>query len=140
MAEHRGKGGGPPRTRSIEFGAELPRPNVDGLFSKSDPLPPGQVAELHFEAGPKAPAVVTLAKSVTVLGRGEGIADVDVGDESASRRHATIVFRQGRFKLNDMGSTNGTFLNGELVGETELKSGDQIQIGTAVMRFELAKK
>ena len=80
-----------------------------------------------------------IKKPVTILGRGDMIADVDVGDESASRRHANVIYREGKFSLSDMGSTNGTFLNGELVGEAELKSGDQIQIGTAVMRFEIEK-
>jgi hypothetical protein len=139
MGHEQGKGG-PPRTRSIDFGQELPKPNIEGPYGKSDPLPKDQVARLCFEAGPRAPATVVVTKSVTILGRGQGIADVEVGDESASRRHAYIVYKNGRFTLNDMGSTNGTFLNGELVGETPLAHGDLIQIGTAVMRFELEKK
>jgi hypothetical protein len=140
MPERQRKGGGPPRTRSIDYGQELPRPNVADLYGKCDPLPKDEVARLHFEAGPKAPAVVTVTRSVTILGRGQGIADVEVGDESASRRHAYIVYRNGRYTLNDMGSTNGTFCNGDLVGETPLRSGDRIQIGTAVMRFEVKQR
>jgi len=83
---------------------------------------------------------VPMKGPVLVLGRGKGIADVDVGDESASRRHAYIAYRGGKFTLNDMGSTNGTILNGKVVGSSKLKNGDSIQIGTAVMRFEAVKR
>ncbi len=124
----------------MDYGQDLPKPNVKDLYSRGDPLPAGTLVRLHMEAGPRAPAVLPLTRPVTVLGRGEGIADVEVGDESASRRHAYIIHQQGEFRLNDMGSTNGTFVNGKLVGEARLKDGDRIQIGTAVMRLELRKK
>jgi len=135
MAENKG----PPRTRAIEHGQELPTPSAD-LYGKSDPLPEDKTAILHIEAGPRAPRNITIQKSVVVLGRGDRIADVDVGDESASRRHAFIAYRDGEFLLKDMGSTNGTVVNGEVVGDIVLKDGDQIEIGTAVLRFELKLK
>jgi pSer/pThr/pTyr-binding forkhead associated (FHA) protein len=122
-------------TRAIETGEALPKPSAAGLFGRSDPLPASVRAKLVIEAGPRAPATVPIDKSVVVLGRGGGIADVDVGDPSASRRHACITYRDGNFVLSDMGSTNGTVLNGETVGEAPLADGDQIQIGTAVIRF-----
>ena len=125
----------PPRTRAIEHGQELPRPNVD-LYGRSDPLPENERAVLYIEAGPTAPRTIPIQKSVVVLGRGDRIADVDVGDESASRRHAFIVYRDGEYVLKDMGSTNGTVLNGDVVGDSVLADGDRIQIGTAVLRFE----
>ncbi len=127
----------PPATRTIDFGQELPRPSV-GPYGKTDPLPKTLVARVHLEAGPHAPAVIAINKSVMIIGRGKGIADIDVGDESASRRHAYIVYRDGQFFLNDMGSTNGTFINGELVGSARLRDGAQFQIGTAIMRLEIS--
>jgi hypothetical protein len=140
MPDQQGKSGGPPRTRSVDFGQDLPKPDISDLYGKSDPLPKNLTARLHLEAGPCAPAVIQVTKPVVVLGRGEGIADVEVGDESASRRHAYIIYRDGGFSLNDMGSTNGTFLNGKIVGKAKLKDGDQIQIGTAVIRLEVKEK
>ena len=116
---------------------DLPKPGVPDLYGSSDPLPSHIVATLHLHAGPRAPSETRIIKPVTVLGRGERFADVDVGDGSASRRHAFIKFKDNAFWLNDMGSTNGTVLNGELVGEGKLKDGDEIQIGTAILRFEL---
>ena len=48
----------------------------------------------------------------------------------ASRRHASIGWRSGRVVLRDLGSTNGTFVNGErIAGEVPLASGDRIRIG-----------
>jgi pSer/pThr/pTyr-binding forkhead associated (FHA) protein len=48
----------------------------------------------------------------------------------ASRRHASVALRDGHVVLRDLGSTNGTFLNGERVaGEATLASGDRIRIG-----------
>lgn len=129
----------PPPTRIITHGQDLPPPDPN-LYGKTDPLPMNLSAVLHLEVGPNAPAAVPMTNAVMVLGRGEGIADVDVGDASASRRHAYIAHRGGKFMLHDMGSTNGTILNGKLVGKTPLKDGDQLQIGTAVMRFEVKKR
>jgi pSer/pThr/pTyr-binding forkhead associated (FHA) protein len=54
----------------------------------------------------------------------------------ASRRHASIAWRGGRPVLRDLGSTNGTFLNGERVqGERPLESGDRIMIGGVEIRY-----
>ena len=128
----------PPPTRAVMYGQDLPTPDAD-LYGKTDPIPTSMTVVVHMEAGPRAPSKFVMRSPVLVLGRGEGIADVDVGDDSASRRHAFIAHRGGKFTLNDMGSTNGTILNGQLVGKAALKSGDQIQVGTAVMRFEIKK-
>ena len=133
------KNDAPPPTRAVMFGQELPRPDAD-LYGKTDPLPMELKVRLHLESGPNAPAVAPMKGSVLVLGRGAGVADIDVGDESASRRHAYIAYRGGKLTLNDMGSTNGTYLNGKVVGSSRLKDGDEIQIGTAIMRFEVKKR
>lgn len=54
----------------------------------------------------------------------------------ASRRHASVAWRDDAVVLRDLGSTNGTFLNGERVsGETPLRSGDKIRIGGLEILF-----
>jgi pSer/pThr/pTyr-binding forkhead associated (FHA) protein len=54
----------------------------------------------------------------------------------ASRRHAIIAWQGGRVVLRDLGSTNGTYLNGERVeGEVPLESGDRITIGGVEIRY-----
>lgn len=65
-------------------------------------------------------------------------ADVRIEDRFASGIHARIHSSKGDYYLEDLGSTNGTYLNGSLVdGEAELHDLDQIRIGDTEFRFEL---
>ena len=64
--------------------------------------------------------------------------DVTVDDANVSRTHAEVRPRGGSWVLNDLGSTNGSRLNGHRVeGSEVLKPGDEIELGTTVLRFEL---
>ncbi|MGZ4176411.1 MAG: FHA domain-containing protein, partial [Solirubrobacteraceae bacterium] len=64
--------------------------------------------------------------------------DVTVDDPNVSRTHAEVRPRGGSWVLSDLGSTNGSRLNGRRVEGTEvLKPGDEIELGTTVVRFEL---
>lgn len=60
-----------------------------------------------------------------------------IDDPAASRRHVRITFHKGAYRWKDLGSTNGTLCNGVEVGEGDLKHGDKLQIGEAVIEFEL---
>jgi hypothetical protein len=65
-------------------------------------------------------------------------ADVRIEDRFASGIHARIYSRAGGYYLEDMGSTNGTYLNsGELRGESQLTDLDEVRIGDTQFRFEL---
>ncbi|WP_224243031.1 PAS domain S-box protein [Hyalangium gracile] len=77
-----------------------------------------------------------LAPGEHVLGRGSD-ADIRIDDHGVSRRHARIVRTpEGSCHVTDLGSTNGTYLNGVSVTSTELREGDRLQIGTGtVFRF-----
>ena len=64
-------------------------------------------------------------------------ADVQIEDRYASGIHARVFARGGRYFVEDMGSTNGTLLNGAtLRGEAELIDGDTVQIGDTEFRLE----
>ena len=64
--------------------------------------------------------------------------DVTVDDPNVSRTHAEIRPRGGSWVLTDLGSTNGSRLNGRRVeGSEVLKPGDEIELGTTVLQFEL---
>lgn len=66
-------------------------------------------------------------------------ADVRIEDRFASSVHCRVYNRGSVYLLEDMNSTNGTFLNGAQVkGEAELHDLDEISIGDTVFRFELA--
>jgi hypothetical protein len=55
--------------------------------------------------------------------------DLSLSDLSVSRRHARLVFRDGRWILQDLDSTNGTTVNGLRVGRCELRPGDRVMLG-----------
>ena len=79
-------------------------------------------------APPLAPVRLAPGREVT-LGRSPEC-DLQLPAADASRRHASVTWHGGRAVLRDLGSTNGTFLNGQRVaGETALAPGDRITIG-----------
>jgi hypothetical protein len=64
--------------------------------------------------------------------------DVTVDDPNVSRTHAEVRPRGGSWVVSDLGSTNGSRLNGHRIeGSEVLKPGDEIELGTTVLRFEL---
>jgi hypothetical protein len=66
-------------------------------------------------------------------------ADVPIDDRYASGVHARIFAQRGGYYVEDMNSTNGTFLNGDPVdGEIQLKPDDLVQIGDTEFRYEVA--
>ncbi|HUO75199.1 MAG TPA: DUF3662 and FHA domain-containing protein [Solirubrobacteraceae bacterium] len=76
------------------------------------------------------PAGVTLGRSRQC--------DVVLDDPNVSRQHAEIRPRGGSWVLSDLGSTNGSCLNGRRIdGPEVIKPGDEIELGTSVIRFEL---
>lgn len=60
-----------------------------------------------------------------------------ITDPAASRHHVEIVAHGAVFRWRDLGSTNGTILNGARMLEGELRHGDKITIGNTVIRFEV---
>ena len=81
---------------------------------------------------------VHLTDEEVVLGREED-ADIVIDDQRVSRKHCKIALTDGRYVLTDLGSSNGTFINGQKVTEKDLENGDKIQIGNTILQFEIAK-
>jgi pSer/pThr/pTyr-binding forkhead associated (FHA) protein len=77
-----------------------------------------------------------LDRSKLVLGRGPGV-DVAFDDAEMSRQHVSVEFTGGGFRLCDLGSTNGTLVNGTLVRARELAHGDRIELGQHVLQLRL---
>lgn len=71
-----------------------------------------------------------------ILGRVK--CDVVIDDTKASRRHARIIAEAGVLEIEDLGSSNGTFLNGVQIDRKVLRPGDRIQIGRTVITLEEA--
>lgn len=62
--------------------------------------------------------------------------DVVLTDPAVSRTHARVVFRGSSWIVQDLESTNGTFLNGARVGRSELRPGDRLVLGCEVLRVD----
>jgi anti-anti-sigma factor len=63
-------------------------------------------------------------------------AGVPLDDAEVSRRHAEVRFREGTYFVADLGSSNGTLLNGQPIqGEAVLTEGDVVQVGSATLTF-----
>ncbi|HIJ72620.1 MAG TPA: FHA domain-containing protein, partial [Candidatus Hydrogenedentes bacterium] len=71
-----------------------------------------------------------------VIGRGADC-DYQIMESSVSRRHVEIRARPGGFYWRDLGSANGTAVNGERLPAGELRHNDRIEVGNATLRFEL---
>ncbi|HXA08603.1 MAG TPA: FHA domain-containing protein [Chthoniobacterales bacterium] len=61
---------------------------------------------------------------------------IQIDDPSVSSRHARLLLTDGRYQLEDLGSTNGTRVNSELVTDTFLRIGDRIRFGKVEARYE----
>jgi hypothetical protein len=69
-----------------------------------------------------------------VIGRSSEL-DMVLVEDMVSRKHAKITVSQGKITIEDLGSTNGTFVNGEKVKQARLKEGDRILIGTSILKL-----
>lgn len=92
---------------------------------------------LVVKSGPNPGTPFDLTKEVTLLGR-DVTNDITLGDAEVSRQHARLTQTPGGYVLEDLGSTNGSFVNGErLVAPRVLASGDLIGMGENVtLSFE----
>jgi tetratricopeptide (TPR) repeat protein len=90
---------------------------------------------LHVVGGNDRGNKYDLQSPETRIGRGAD-QDVVLTDIAVSRRHVTIAQEGAVYRLRDLGSGNGTSVNGQRVDQWVLTSGDQIEIGNTVLRFE----
>ena len=94
------------------------------------------MARLIWRHPDGAPDTLALDDGEAVLGRGSGL-DFVVDRKSVSRRHARIQRRGDQFLIEDLGSTNGTLVNGlRIKAPTLLNGGDVVQIGDEFLEFD----
>jgi ABC transport system ATP-binding/permease protein len=89
-------------------------------------------ARVTITAGPDSGKTLELTQSELVIGRTPP-ADLVISNPEISRRHARILLQQGSCVLEDLGSSNGTFVNGQRLSAPQpLADGDEILLGTQV--------
>ncbi len=85
-------------------------------------------------SGPLRGAIFRLGQEEVTVGR-QPSNHLCIGDVSVSRFHCVIKVEDGRYKVKDLNSHNGTLVNGNAVSESFLKTGDQLAIGDTVFEF-----
>lgn len=115
---------GPGRKRKPE---PPPRPRVAEPATKPKPRKAPNEIVVHPPEG--EPQVFALQVRTITLGRGDTVT-VDLDDVYVSDEHAAIAVEDDVWVVRDLGSTNGTFLNGARVNQpTPLSAGDQVRLG-----------
>ncbi|MBF6591954.1 MAG: FHA domain-containing protein, partial [Ktedonobacterales bacterium] len=86
---------------------------------------------------PLAGRAYRLHQDMTSLGRTTGN-DVLIPDGTVSRHHARLTFQAAAWVIEDLDSSNGTWVNGARIQRpTELEHGDEVRLGDEVLTFEL---
>jgi diguanylate cyclase (GGDEF)-like protein len=108
-------------TRRLELGAREPL----SVHENSRPC-------ILVMAGAGIGSVHRLRSGETFIGRSQS-AGLRITEDGVSRRHARIFFDRGRVTIEDLGSANGTFVNGIRVDRIPLSDGDRIRIGVGTL-------
>lgn len=123
--------------------AEKPRGRVDNplervtkldLDSFSQPATTTDRACIVVIYGPELGKRAPLGVSTFEIGRSSR-SDLPIDQESISRHHARITWDGNRHFIEDLGSTNGTFVDDQTVKRQALKDGDQIKIGRSILKY-----
>ncbi|HEX5740750.1 MAG TPA: DUF3662 and FHA domain-containing protein [Pilimelia sp.] len=112
--------------------APAPHQSYGGGYDGGGYAAPGGGARLVAGDGRSYP----LQAGSTVIGRGDQ-ATLRLPDVGISRRHARLDFDGTQAVLTDLGSTNGTMVNGQRVSAVSLNPGDMIQLGTTTLTFRV---
>ena len=95
---------------------------------------PGRLVRMN---GPHQDRRLELPGPICILGR-DPSASVRLEEESVSKQHARLTFTDGTFSIEDLESSNGTFVNGRRVHQrSDLRPGDLIRLGAVILKLEV---
>ena len=86
--------------------------------------------------GNKAGTTYHITQKLTTIGR-TGDVDIKIDDDALSRCHAAITYNNMEFRIKDLGSANGTILNGSEVKEYALRNNDKVIVGETMLQFTI---
>jgi pSer/pThr/pTyr-binding forkhead associated (FHA) protein len=119
--------GSPDRTRS-----------ATDIIDQDLRLPPGMHAVVECVAGADAGKTYRFTRGNVTIGRKTG--EIPLTDLEISRRHAVIeLFGRDMIFLRDLGSTNGTYHNGQRVTVSRLRTGDTVGVGRSVLKLKIRR-
>ncbi len=120
--------------------SEAPQTTLVAASSRrSEPISP-RLRLLRTPSAEGIGRIFLLEKSEIFIGRGAQEVEVRLEDDGISRKHAKLIAQpDGQYRLVDLGSRNGTFVNGRRIEEAVLNDGDRIQMGTLTsLKFTLS--
>lgn len=125
----------------ITSGPVFPPPQ-DSLLTPT-PVAPiaragGDLGHLVVKSGHNVGQVFTFARILTRIGKKENC-DIRLQDQTLSREHANIQWEHHHFVLHDMGSANGTWVNGRQIQAQPLRDGDTLEMGDTHFIFKWTK-
>jgi predicted Zn finger-like uncharacterized protein len=95
-------------------------------------MPAGKRLSLAIIDGPDSGSVFRMEKPRVTIGRSDS--DMNLNDTEASRQHAAVEIRDTEYSVNDLGSTNGTLVDGSKIsGPTELTDKGEFQVGSSTI-------
>ncbi len=97
--------------------------------------PPGGATAI-VRTGFYAGLEVSIDRERIVIGRGRN-ADLALAEATISRAHAAVGYHENGFYVEDLGSTNGTLVNGARIRKQSLKNDDEIRMGKLVIQVSL---
>jgi pSer/pThr/pTyr-binding forkhead associated (FHA) protein len=114
----------PEMQKSIEI-------TVSRKTARLQPLPEGVTAQLLFDD-----RRISITKSLTIIGRVNDVSDIAFpDDDQISRAHAAVAFVNGEFVIEDLDSTNGTFLQGKRVKRAALGPNAEVRVGRRTFKL-----
>jgi hypothetical protein len=134
-----------PRSSSETVPMEAVLDPIDEATSPAEPVPAavssGRRVSLAILSGPQAGDVFLIDRSRVVIGRkGGGMgADLEIDDGQVSRAHAAVESHGSKVVLEDLGSSNGTFVGEEPVKSVELADRDEFRVGVTRLMLIVAE-
>jgi pSer/pThr/pTyr-binding forkhead associated (FHA) protein len=100
---------------------------------------PAATFVLQFVSGRYQGTVVPLPDGAEIAIGRESDLDIVLQEDMVSRKHAKVIAQGGEIQITDLGSTNGTFVNGQKVKRARIGEGDRVLVGTSLMKVVRAE-